>query len=294
MVVVFVSSLHTMWKNLRTLDGVCSGSGRCGAGAPLRDRGTTLSPNICRRGTTRTPSLRSNSNRTRCLPPRTSDVVENLSEDYCDDFVCKSSPAVEQSVKQLARDICSTAGWSPRQFAPKVSYSDKALRRFEGNEKYGRLTFLRDFQCKVAILKMSMLDLDTACIEWTWTGEHALGTVDLRCRSTFDLNVITGKVTAHREDWDFGTANTASAVFAVSRLTWSLQENLVDVAEKVREAANQSKEDMESDRYFVDPMDPKKYIQQQDTTFDDALQLGIVLTLIYACVQVLRTIEGSA
>jgi len=201
---------------------------------------------------------------------------------------------VEQSVKQLARDICSTAGWSPRQFAPKVSYSDKALRRFEGNEKYGRLTFLRDFQCKVAILKMSMLDLDTACIEWTWTGEHALGTVDLRCRSTFDLNVITGKVTAHREDWDFGTANTASAVFAVSRLTWSLQENLVDVAEKVREAANQSKEDMESDRYFVDPMDPKKYIQQQDTTFDDALQLGIVLTLIYACVQVLRTIEGSA
>ena len=217
MVVVFVSSLHTMWKNLRTLDGVCSGSGRCGAGAPLRDRGTTLSPNICRRGTTRTPSLRSNSNRTRCLPPRTSDVVENLSEDYCDDFVCKSSPAVEQSVKQLARDICSTAGWSPRQFAPKVSYSDKALRRFEGNEKYGRLTFLRDFQCKVAILKMSMLDLDTACIEWTWTGEHALGTVDLRCRSTFDLNVITGKVTAHREDWDFGTANTASAVFAVSR-----------------------------------------------------------------------------
>merc|ERR1719460_2817361 len=71
-------------------------------------------------------------------------------------------------------------------------------------------------------------------------------------------------------------------------------ENLQDVAEKVREAANQSKEDMESDNYFVDPMDPKKYIQQQDTTFDDALQLGIVLTLIYACVQVLRTIEGSA
>merc|ERR1711990_9600 len=71
-------------------------------------------------------------------------------------------------------------------------------------------------------------------------------------------------------------------------------ENLHDLAEKVREAANQSKEDMESDNYFVDPMDPKKYIQQQDTTFDDALQLGIVLTLIYACVQVLRTIEGSA
>ena len=129
-----------------------------------------------------------------CLPPR----IEDLSEDYCDDFVCKSSPAVEQSVKQLARDICSTAGpgWSPRQFAPKVSYSDKALRRFEGNEKYGRPTFLRDFfgKCKVAILKMSMLDLDTACIEWTLSGEHALGTVDLRCRSTFDLNVISCSV----------------------------------------------------------------------------------------------------
>ena len=35
-----------------------------------------------------------------------------------------------------------------------------------------------------------------------------------------------------------------------------------------------------------------RYIQQQDTAFDVAIQYGIVLALLYACVQVLRTLEG--
>ena len=47
--------------------------------------------------------------------------IENLTEDYCDDFVCTSSPAVETSVRQLAKGICTTARWPPRNFAPKVS-----------------------------------------------------------------------------------------------------------------------------------------------------------------------------
>ena len=140
---------------------------------------------------------------------------------------------------------------------------------------------------------MSMLELDTACVEWTLSGETALGSVDLKCTSTFQMNVITGKVEDHREEWDFASFQPAALVFAISRLRWSLAENLKDGADKLREAASQREEEMDSDQYYVDPMDPKKYIQQQDTTFDDALQLGIVLALIYACVQVLRTIEGA-
>ena len=53
-----------------------------------------------------------------------------------------------------------------------------------------------------------------------------------------------------------------------------------------------NEEEGENSQYFVDPTDPKKYIQQQDTTFDDAIQFGMVLALLYACVQVLKTLEG--
>ena len=40
-------------------------------------------------------------------PPRTfADMtIDNLDDDYCNDFVCNSSPAVEQTVRSLARDI---------------------------------------------------------------------------------------------------------------------------------------------------------------------------------------------
>lgn len=31
--------------------------------------------------------------------------IENLNRDYCDDFVCTSSPAIEQTVRSLARDL---------------------------------------------------------------------------------------------------------------------------------------------------------------------------------------------
>lgn len=31
--------------------------------------------------------------------------IDNLDTDYCDDFVCTSSPAIEQTVRSLAREL---------------------------------------------------------------------------------------------------------------------------------------------------------------------------------------------
>lgn len=47
--------------------------------------------------------------------------VEGLRADYCDDFVCTSSPAVEQTVRSLARDLVRQ-GWTRSLFARDVSY----------------------------------------------------------------------------------------------------------------------------------------------------------------------------
>ena len=41
---------------------------------------------------------------------------------YCDDFVCTSSPAVEQTVRALARDLTRLRTWTLSLFAKDVRY----------------------------------------------------------------------------------------------------------------------------------------------------------------------------
>ena len=61
------------------------------------------------------PPLTLPANSTSRLPP-------GLSSDYCDDFVCTSSPAVESSVRQLAKDLQRANGkWTPL-YASNVEY----------------------------------------------------------------------------------------------------------------------------------------------------------------------------
>ena len=47
--------------------------------------------------------------------------IEGLRSDYCDDFVCTSSPAVEQTVRSLARDLVRQK-WTPSLFTRDVVY----------------------------------------------------------------------------------------------------------------------------------------------------------------------------
>lgn len=62
--------------------------------------------------------------------------IEDLDTSYCDDFVCTSSPAVELTVRAVAKDI-QRQKYSRPYFQPEVEYSD-GLRSFKGLDKYSR------------------------------------------------------------------------------------------------------------------------------------------------------------
>lgn len=108
------------------------------------------------------------------------------------------------------------------------------------------------------------------------------------------LNVISGRVEDHKESWRVVGASPAAIAFGLTSLRWRVQQNASDAIEKIKDFTERKSSELESpEEYFVDPTDPKRFIQNNDTTFDDALQLGIVLSLLYCCVQVLRALEGD-
>lgn len=66
--------------------------------------------------------------------PRPEMTIDNLDETYCNDFECTSSPAVEQTVRQLARDI-TRFKYNTNYFQPDVQFND-GFRSFKGSDKY--------------------------------------------------------------------------------------------------------------------------------------------------------------
>ena len=67
-------------------------------------------------------------------------------DQICDDFVCKSSPAVEGSLRQIATDICAIREdkRSVNPFAVDVKYDD-GERKFEGREGFTNHTYIKEY-----------------------------------------------------------------------------------------------------------------------------------------------------
>ncbi|GFR43821.1 hypothetical protein Agub_g4919 [Astrephomene gubernaculifera] len=163
-------------------------------------------------------------------------TIEDLDTNYCDDFVCTSSPAVEQTVRSLARELTRGRYTTTSLYQPTVTYSD-GFRSFSGPEGYLRQRWIADNvqQFRVTILRLRMLDKGTSQVTWRLEGRLGPGgglQLSAQLTTTCTHNLLTGRITSLRESWDLsGSPPPAAALATLSRVAWSAQQSLQDARE---------------------------------------------------------------
>lgn len=219
--------------------------------------------------------------------------IDGLSSDYCDEFMCTSSPSVESSVRTLARDLeRATARWTPI-YAKNVEYSD-SFRRFKGTDGYSRLDFVATSIDKpqVTITGMRMLSNASAEIRWRLTGQLGPLPVDVAGTSEVTMNLLTGRIERHIERWDLSACSPpAAAMWTARRALWSVKQASTDAGQGVdRVLDSLTSMDDDGPVQQENPNDPTKFFQQKDNSKQDMLQYVAVLALFYALVQAWLTL----
>eukprot|EP01024_Parvocaulis_polyphysoides_P012067 TRINITY_DN14304_c0_g2_i1.p1 TRINITY_DN14304_c0_g2~~TRINITY_DN14304_c0_g2_i1.p1 ORF type:complete len:309 (+),score=44.36 TRINITY_DN14304_c0_g2_i1:72-929(+) len=191
--------------------------------------------------------------------------IEGLQEQYCDDFVCSSGPAVEQNIRALQRDI-GRGEWSLNKFSQNVRYSD-GFRRFTGQDCYLRNNWAKECveNYYARVDRVQMTGLNTALVDWIMSGK--LGPVDIKVtfQDTFVLNPLTGRVEKHESKWDLNYCTLSGRfLFLASRLSWSLKQSSKDTQQqigKVADALSSFDGDDEDEQDIKSMMDPTRMFQ---------------------------------
>ncbi|KAF5836759.1 hypothetical protein DUNSADRAFT_5449 [Dunaliella salina] len=266
---------------------------------PPRTGKPTQSLKSCTGSTVTAPTIQRSSRRAQrtLLKAQTQDkpsldssgTIQNLSTNYCDDFQCTSSPAVEQTVRSFAADILACRRLNMAWCQPDYKYTD-GIRSFEGREKLTRTNQpwynQKITKPKTTISKMQMLDKGTAQIDWRVVGSLGPIPVDINIVSVFDMNLLTGRITNHRDTVDTSPCSPPAALAVnASRLSWSVQQAAQDSRETLQQKIDEKfpKMDQNSGAAYQDPTDPTKFFQtpQQDKNFDEGVTLATIAAVIW-------------
>ncbi|XP_027926846.1 uncharacterized protein LOC114183880 [Vigna unguiculata] len=218
--------------------------------------------------------------------------------ELCNEFECISSPLVESTARQLARDILEQREGNRALgiFAVSVTYKDP-IRSFTGREKYKRALWATGAldNASVTVQEMVMLSTSVLSIKWTIRGKpkSVIGGEDLvlRITSKFTLNQISGQVIEHEEFWDLSASSaSAQTFFWTSRALFSAIESVKDLADNAKNLSSKISTKKENLEMYPDPSgDPTKFFQRDDSFQRDAYQIALFLAVIYLVVQFLRT-----
>eukprot|EP00268_Persea_americana_P054884 TRINITY_DN6336_c1_g2_i4.p1 TRINITY_DN6336_c1_g2~~TRINITY_DN6336_c1_g2_i4.p1 ORF type:complete len:282 (+),score=62.11 TRINITY_DN6336_c1_g2_i4:252-1097(+) len=193
--------------------------------------------------------------------------------ELCNDFECKSSPSVESTARQLARDIL------------ELRQGNRALGTFSVSVKYK------------TVQEMLMLSTSVLSIKWTIKGKPKffalanVGDLIIIVNSLFTLNQISGQVIEHEELWDLSASSAIGrAYFWTSRRLFAAIESGKDVVDAVKDKTSNLSMQKENLEIFPDPSgDPTKFFQRDDGFQRDAYQIALFLAVVYFVVQFLRT-----
>ncbi|KFK40979.1 hypothetical protein AALP_AA2G069400 [Arabis alpina] len=263
---------------------------------------TSLLPRHRHRLPLRGTFLFSNSSRTQ-VSIDTSEEADKLVDkidfgELCNDFECTSSPQVESTARQLARDILELREGN-RAFAcyaVSVRYKDP-IRSFAGREKYKRpLWITRGLENPtVTIQEMVMLSTSVLRIRWTIKGipksllAVVSGDLIIKVKSEFTLNQISGQVIEHQESWDSSSSSPIAQVyFWTSRRLFAASESAKDLLHDTKDLTATFTTPKEDTEIYRDPTDPTKFFQRDDSFERDVYQVALFLALVYFVVQFLR------
>lgn len=216
--------------------------------------------------------------------------IENLSTNYCDDFVCTSSPAVETTVRSLARDIERGNGvWTQSFLSRDVEY-EGTFRKM-----YGMENFTIDYVPKavkpdsITVKSMRMVDQppsSRARLDWQLRGTVSPGIqVDVDMTTEVTLNLLTGQIEKRQDSWSVTRCSTlGKAAWVAALLTWALSSssrNARDATSSALESLTTSMDLDDNVYHQADPTDPTKFFQQRDSFKDDAISLIAFLLVLY-------------
>lgn len=232
--------------------------------------------------------------------------VGNLPPSYCDDFSCTSSPAVELTVKALAKDIERGNGvWTTSLLSRDVEYKDRYCST-KGIDQF-KADFVPTF-CKatsVKIIKMYMLDAPPsrqAAIEYELEGlldpnSKSPTPVTVAMTTTVTLNLLTGQIEKREDSWNVRSL-LSKAPFNAARLAWAGVQKSREARKKGSELIEKSVSSVlgsmdEGDQFVPDPTDPTKFFQGGDNFKDDAINFVLFLAVAWVVVQGYSTLLGG-
>ncbi|PNW75685.1 hypothetical protein CHLRE_12g536800v5 [Chlamydomonas reinhardtii] len=221
-------------------------------------------------------------------------TIEDLDTDYCDDFVCTSSPAVEQTVRSLARELQRGRYAAATLYQPGVTYSD-GFRTFTGVEGYKRQRWVIDNveKFKTSILRLRMLDKGTSEISWQVDGSLGGQPVSLLFTTTCEHNLVTGRITNHRESWNLSRCSPPAAAMATAnRYAWSAKQAVEDAKEGLTKAAEKLGGGGGADMNNL-PSDPTRFYQNGGGggQNQDLFAIGFLIALLYLAFKLFGALE---
>ncbi|CAL1385333.1 unnamed protein product [Linum trigynum] len=221
--------------------------------------------------------------------------------ELCNEFECISSPQVESTARQLARDIFQLRQGNRAlgTFAASVTYKDP-VRSFTGRDKYKRPLWFTDALQNPTPSVQEMVMLSTSLLRIRWTvrgkpksflGALLAGELIIKVNSEFTLNQISGQVIQHQEYWDLSASSPpGQAFFWASRRLFATVEAGKDLGVLFKDLSSRiSIQKDSSDDIYPDPSgDPTKFFQTDDSFQRDAYQIALFLAVVYLVFQFLK------